>query len=435
MIRAARAPSLGLRRFQAGFARRVRVLDLPDEAPVRRGHFLVLLLLLPFFGEVFQYLKPVLPLWALSKAFPILSFPLCLFLLRGDRLPRGSRQLLVSMLYLVLVPSFTGIFTYGQSFFLGLTSQVKLLPILYFFSFTGLLRLLRPSASEIAKPFLALALASFATLILLWLSVPHSSYTGSYSIGDAPLFTFDNRGYRIRMPYFFGIVGTFYCFRRFFAEGKLQWLLLTAAGFASVVGIIRARSTVLGLALVLAIGAIRFSKRFTRIVLLCALPFAAAALVSIPYVASAFSTSNESGFSIRRISLEKAIAFLGDDPLRWLFGVGSLSPLDPGGMMRFFNHTFFLADITWVGTIFEFGLIGALLILLLPARGLWESRHVQSTRAGAFLGSLQDYLLYSILISGLYPLTLQPGEFALILAILVHEQDRRAPDDPRFSPA
>ena len=435
MIQAARMPGIGLRRFLAAHTPAPVSLDLPDEAPIRWRPFLLLLVLLPMFGEVFHYMKIVMPLWALSKAFPLLSLPLCVFLLRGDTLPRGTRQILVTMLYLILVPSFTGIFTYQQSFLLGLTSQVKLLPILYFFSFTGLLRIVRPTSSELARSVFTLAVLSFALLLLLWLFVPQSAYSSVYKIGDSPLYSIDNRGNRIRMPYFFGILGIFYCFRRFFAEKKVFWLLATAAGFASVLVIIRTRSTALGIAVVLAIGAVRFSRPAMRVAMLALLPFAAAALFTIPYLHTVFDTGIESGFDTRRISIQKAVEYLGQDPFRWLFGVGSITPFDPGGMIRFFNHYFFLADITWVGTVFEFGIVGALLVLLIPARGLWESRRVRSSRAGAFLGSLQDYLLYAILISGLYPLTLQPGEFVLILAIFVYEIARATPDDPRFSPA
>ena len=68
-------------------------------------------------------------------------------------------------------------------------------------------------------------------------------------------------------------------------------------------------------------------------------------------------------------------------------------------------------------------------------RGIYESRFVKPDRHGAFLGALQDYLLYAVVVSLGYPLTLQPGEFALILAIVVHESKRFGAPDPRFSHA
>ena len=436
MIATSRAPGHGLRRFRTDREATERLaLEAPDAGPVRWRQFAVLLILLPLFGETFHYLKIVMPLWTLSKAFPILSLPLCLLSLRGGDVPRGTRQILIMLLYLLLVPSFTAIFSFQQNFFLGLTAQVKLLPILYFFSFTGLLRILKPSASEISKAFLTCAMLSFAVLIALWLLVPQTAYQTHYTIADSPFFSVDSRGDRIRMPYFFGIAGTFYCYRRFFSEKKILWLAAAFAGYASMVSLIRARSEVLGMSVILAASAVRFSKARTRAITLAIIPFAAVALLSIPYVASVFDTSAASGFETRRLTIEQCIAFLGTSPVHWLLGVGTITPLDPYGLIRYFNHSFFLADVTWIGTIFEYGLIGAVLVLLLPLRGIYESRSVRPTRQGAFLGSLQDYLIYAIVVSIGYPLTLQPGEFALILAIVVHERTRFGAADPRFSPA
>ena len=431
MIQQQRVPAFVLRRTQQ-YVPRVVTIDSPDELPVRWPYFLVVFLALPFFGELFHYLKPLPPLWALSKAFPILTLPFCFFAMKDGPAPRGSRQILLSLLYLFLVPSFTAMFSFNQNFFLGLTAQVKLLPILYFFSFTGFLRLLKPTSSEIAKSFLYWGLLLFGILVLLWLLVPQSVYEELHKATEAPIFSFDSRGNRIRMPYIFGTIGTFYCFRRFFAEKKVWWLLGTIAGFASVMGIIRMRAAVLGLAMVFALNTLRFSKPKIRLIILALLPFAAAALLSVPYVASTFDTGSQSGFDIRRGTIEKATAFLGGNPLHWAIGVGTITPLDSTGLIRYFNHSFFLSDITWLGITFEFGLIGAVLLLMIPGRGLWESRRVSATRQGAFLGSLQDYLIYSIVISTGYPLTMAPGEFAMILAILVHESARYGANDPRF---
>lgn len=432
MIQQQRVPAFVLQRTQRTFRAPIATIDSPDELPIRWPQFLLLFAVLPLFGEVFHYLKVLPPMWALSKAFPILTLPLCFFAMKDGPAPRGSRQILLSLLYLFLVPSFTAVFAFQQNFFLGLTAQVKLLPILYFFSVTGFLRLLKPTSSEIAKGFLYWGLVLFVVLILLWIFVPQSVYEVLHKAGDAPMFSHDSRGNRIRMPFLFGTIGIFYCFRRFFAEKKVWWLLGTIAGFAAVMGLIRMRAAVLGLSMVFAINTLRFSKPKTRILILALLPFAAAALLSVPYVASTFDTGSQAGFDIRRGTIEGAIAFLGNDPLRWLIGVGTITPLDPMGLIRYFNHSFFLADITWLGITFEFGLIGAVLLLMIPVRGLWESRYVRDSRQGAFLGSLQDYLIYSILISTGYPLTMAPGEFAMILAIMVHESARYGANDPRF---
>ena len=145
-------------------------------------------------------------------------------------------------------------------------------------------------------------------------------------------------------------------------------------------------------------------------------------LFTIPYLRSIFATDQSSGFDMRWGTVTDALDFLGTNPLHWIFGVGTLSPLDPAGLITWFNHFFFLADITWLGVIFEYGLVGALLILLIPVRGLMLSRIVPQSR---LLASLRDYLLYALLISPLYPLTLSPGEVAIILSLFVFTLERR----------
>lgn len=378
---------------------------------------------LPLFGQSFHYLKDLAPLWALSKVFPLLSLPLALLLTRGER-PVAARQMLLSFVWLTLTPTFIAIFTFQQTFFLGLAAQVKLLPLLYFFSFLGLLRWLRPTLAEIAAGFLLWGVATFLILILLSAFAPQSWYSEHYVAGEAPLLSRDGRGNRIRMPMYFGLVTLFYVYRRFFQTRRWRWLALAALGFGLVVGVVRTRSTVLGVAAIGAIDAITAASARTRMLLLVLLPAAFAALFSVPYVASVFRTDQSSGFDVRWISSVKAVDFLGTDPLRWLFGVGTISPVDPAGLMTYFNHFFFLADITWLGVIFEFGLVGAALILAIPLRGFALVRHARAFGDDPFLGALQDYLVYAVLISELYPLTLAPGEFGVILAVAVYRLER-----------
>lgn len=385
---------------------------------------LVLAVVLPLFGQSFHYMKDAAPLWALSKVFPLLSLPLAFLLFRGAR-PEASRQILISFVWLTLVPTFIAISTFQQTFFVGLAAQVKLLPILYFFSFLGLLRWMQPPLREIAIAFLIWGAVTYVILLLTWGAAPQSWYKDKYVLGESPLLSHDSRGNRIRMPMYFGLIGIFYAYRRFFATRRWLWLVVAAIGFGLVVGLVRTRSTVLGIAAVAAITAFTAASARTRLLLVALLPLAFVALFSVPYVASVFSTDSNSGFDVRWISTVKAVDFLGLSPFRWLFGVGTISPIDPAGLMTYFNHFFFLADITWVGVVFEFGLLGAALILAIPARAFVLVRRARDIADDPFLGALQDYAVYAVLISELYPLTMAPGEFGVILAIAVYVLERR----------
>lgn len=402
---------------------RRRSLALPA-ADVRWRLVAALMPLFLLFGQVFHYVKAIPPLWALSKAFPILTLPLALLLFAGTR-PPAMRQVLITFTWLVLVPSFIAIWTFQQSFFAGLAAQVKLLPILYFFSVLALLRRVRPTLGEIGWAFLIAGLATFAVLIALGVLAPQSWYAEHYKAGDSPILSADSRGNRIRMPMYFALIATFWAYRRFLGEWRPRWLVLAGAGFACVMLLVRTRSMVLGVVGIAAINAWMAASKGMRVALVVLLPMLLGLLFTVPYVASVFRTDSASGFDVRWISTVKAIDFLGLDPLRWLFGVGTISPLDPDGLMTYFNHFFFLADITWIGVLFEYGLVGALMILAIPLRGLALMRDARRAADTPFLAALQDYLVYSLLISELLPMTLAPGELTVIMAIAVYAREAR----------
>lgn len=157
-----------------------------------------------------------------------------------------------------------------------------------------------------------------------------------------------------------------------------------------------------------------------RILILMLGPVGLAGLFSINYLGSLFGSTGANGLDIRVETIKGATEFLGDDPLRWLLGVGTISPASSDSLQSYFNHFFFLGDITWIGIIFEFGLVGAALILLLQLRGLAFYHRNLARLDSDFLLSLRDYVLFEVVISNLYPLTLSPGESMMICAIFVY---------------
>ena len=391
-----------------------------DETPLRPGVMAVLLLALPMFGQIFHYMKDLLPLWSLSKAFPILSLPLALVVFRHPSVPM-TRQVLLSFLWLVVVPSFAGIFYFEQDFFTGLTAQVKLLPMLYFFSFLGLLLLLQPTLRELTAAFLIYGLITFMSLVILWAIIPQSWYEEHYVTGGSPLFTVDNRGNRIRMPMYFGIIAIFYYYRRFLRQPSFGTLAAALIGVFLTMGVVKTRAMLVGIAGVLILNGFFTTRGFLRYAVSGAALAGAAGMFSFGYLRTVFRTDPASGFDVRWQTVLKATAFLGFDPTRWLLGVGTISPTSKDSLSAFFDHFFFLADITWLGIVFEFGLVGALLFLVYELRGmLFYHRALKPHIDSHFLGSLQDYLLYVLLISNLYPPTLTPGETAVILAIYAY---------------
>lgn len=378
-----------------------------------------LLALLPLFGQTFHYISALVPLWALSKAFPVLSLPAALRLGGEPRFPL-TRQILISFAWLTLLPSFAAVFYFHESFFTSITAQVKLLPILYFFSFLAFLLALRPTLGELERSFIIAGVVVICALIVLWAVVPSSWYRESYVIGQSPLFSSDNRGHRIRMSMYFPVILLFFCYRRAFFERHAGYLLGAVVAFVVALLIVKTRAMIIGILGVLAINTIVWARPLARVGLLVGVPFALTSIFSAGYLATTFSTSPDTGFDTRRISVTLATRFLGSDPMRWLFGVGTISPTSHDSLIDYFHHFFFLADITWLGIVFEYGLIGALILLLFQLRGLFFYRRLRAKIEDDFLGALFDYLVYILLISFFYPPTLTPGETAVILAIYVY---------------
>jgi hypothetical protein len=154
-----------------------------------------------------------------------------------------------------------------------------------------------------------------------------------------------------------------------------------------------------------------------RFGLIALIPFALLALFQTPMMASIFSTDKAYAFDVRYISTMKAIAFWVPIPC-----AGSLARARSArsilGDDDLFQPLLFLADITWMGVIFEFGLVGAILIMALPLRGIWMMQRLRA-RGHALNGALQDYLIYCVLVSEMFPLTMAPGEVTMIMAIAV----------------
>jgi len=379
----------------------------------------IFVLLLPFFGQFFSYMKDVLPLWALAKAFPLLSLPLALILLRHPQFPM-TRQILFSFFWLVLVPTALSINYFQQDFFVGLGAQVKLLPILFFFSFLGLMLLVEPTLKELTAAFLICGLVTFAAVLIIWALAPDSAYSTRYVVGTSPLLTSDHRGHRIRMPMYFGIIATFYAYRRFLASGQIRWLITSLFGLGLTLGLVKTRAMIVGIAGVFAIRGFLAASGWMKIVVALIAPLALSGLFSFGYLSTLFSTDRAAGIDTRLKTIAAAMNFLGNDSWRWIFGVGTISPTSSDSLFAYFDHFFFLADITWLGVVFEYGIVGSLIFLLFELRGIWFSFRLSKRVDSAFLGALTDYLIYVLLISSLYPLTLTPGETSVILAIFVY---------------
>ncbi len=393
--------------------------SIPSDA-ASRVRIAILILALPLFTQTFHYMKDLWPLWALSKAFPLLSAPLAIALL-WQRVPRDALAWLGAFLWLVLMPSVMAIFAFDQSFFIGLTAQVKLLGMLHAVSFLGLLLVLRPSLAELLTAFAIWGMIMAVALSALWALAPMSWYATGYEFGDAPLLSIDHRGARIRMPMFFILVGLFVGFRAMLDRITLRNLALVMGALALAIFVVKTRAMIAATLVTIALVMIGSMRPALRITLWASALIGALIVLQLPEVTRLFDADLASGADIRITTFRLAMEFMGGDPGRWLLGAGTISPIDPGALARFFNHFFFLSDIGWLGVIFEYGLVGAAIFAGLIARAWWIGREALKAMPSPFLAGLQDYILFVAVISPLYStMTLQPGEVAVIAAIFIY---------------
>ncbi len=397
-------------------------IQQPGHMPrgLRLWPVLILLLVLPFFGQSFHYVKDVSVLWAISKAFPVISLPLVLFLIGCPPIPLVGLYLTM-LAYLITVPSLTSIFSFDQNLILALGSQVKILPFLYFFSFLGFLVLLRPNFREVRFCFVFFGILTYFLLLLFGLFIPADWYDGFYSDESSRMFTHDDRGYRIRMPMFFGNVFLFYSFRAFLKYKHLWSLISVALMLALLLIFVKQRTFfVAQMGVLFMISLLTATPPVVRFLVIPAAALAAALMPSIDYFAFVINASETGVHVIRLLAAEQTHEFLSENMLRWVFGAGTLSPLGDIDLTDYFGQTFFLEDIGWLGNIFEYGIIGWLLLMSAHvAAAIYFIRNIWNYDE-TFSFALFCQIVYIVLVSILHPVTVAPGEFAICLAIMVY---------------
>ena len=196
---------------------------------------------------------------------------------------------------------------------------------------------------------------------------------------------------------------------------------MVLGALALAIFVVKTRAVIAASIVVLALVLIGTLRPTLRIVLFAVAFAGAIVLLQLPMAESLLDNGLASGADIRLTTLRKAMEFLGSNPINWLLGVGTFSPLDPGALARFFNHFFFLSDIGWFGLIFEYGVLGTVILLGLVLRVWLMGRQLRRSVRSPFLMALQDFALFVLIISPIYPtMTLQPGEVATIAAIFIY---------------
>lgn len=378
---------------------------------------LMVVLGLPMFAQSFQYVVDLLPLYALSKVWPILTLPLAIA--GAARLPvPGKALLLVTYAWLFGVSPAISIVELGNTPLGALSTTIKVWPLINVFGLAAFLVWMKPDPTALRRICIGLGLFTFATMLVLWVVVPFSAY--QQGILETKLFLWDiERGKRIYAPMFFGMLSIFTLNRSMWIRPKLWKALLIIACFVVLLTLYKQRTAIAAAGLTVLIGAILSlpRRRALTFVLL-----GAVAVMILPLMLQ-YVTDQELGASLggslstRQAQLAVAVDFLSAEPWRWLVGVGSMTratDVSLGDVVG--SDYFFLADLGWLGVAFEYGLIGAGLLVLIHLLGLYLGARL-ADRPEPLGRALLDYVIYILLTSAVYSPVFAPGELAACMGL------------------
>ena len=408
----------------------------PDAARHRLTvQFVVLVCLLPLFGQTFYYLVELPVPYLLSKAWPVLVLPLTAYALFGPVVP--YKALYATMLaYLIGISPILSMINFGSGLPDALTTTVKIWPFTFYLALAVLLAWLRPTPALLTRAAVVLGAATFVAMLLLWVLVPARWYD---STGATKLLLFEaERGYRIFMPMFFCLLFIFYLTRRFCERRELWTLALVAVCFVLLL-VINKQRVMIGAAWLVVLYAL-FSATRDRwrqfVIAIGLIGLAGMALLLMGPVFERYFAALGGSVSVRQRSIRTAIDFLGDDPLRWLVGLGATTRFSTTTLADVFgDKQFYLADIGWLGIIFEYGIVGAILVAVVYVAGFAFTRSVVRTVGTPFSAALYDYAVFLLITSLVYSFVFTTGELATIMALAGYlHQATGAPVAPSPAP-
>jgi hypothetical protein len=224
------------------------------------------------------------------------------------------------------------------------------------------------------------------------------------------------------MPMFFGILTIFYLARRLIMRRDLLAGVGVLIGFALLILIFKQRTVILSVALTIGWIAFRCSRGWVRALLLAGGVTAVIAVGILIFgpLLSRLESALGASLSIRQLSIQLALDYIQGHPLVMMFGAGSITRLSQNtlsGLLGFAH--FYLADIGWLGIVFEYGLTGAALIIAVYVATLRQAS-VTPPRDEPFLRAIGDYVIYQFLTSAVQSLVFTPGEVALLMALVVY---------------
>ena len=398
----------------------IRTLQPLAEAG-HRMRLLTLLAALPLFASTFHYVPDVLPLYYLSKLWPFLTLPVAA--IGYFRLKLPARLLYVAgIAYLISIPPFMAMLYLQSSLYEATLTVVKFMPLTFYFSLSLMLAWLRPTSAELRQSITVLGTVTYVVMVVLWVTVPASNYRNEWFPNTIFLSDDGQRGARIQMPMFFGLLLIFQLCHDLVRRFRLIDLCKLLLCFAVQLTIYKERIPIAFSLLIVMLTFVSSMMR-SRILGVLVLGFLGAGTLAAGLVVLGLG-SLEGKFggslSVRIDTTVLAWNYIVADPLRWIVGVGATTRYASFTTAMMFRDPFFvLQDIGWLGVVFEAGLIGSLFIAAMYAFGIWVAEATLKDKDGV-MPAMADYALYIAASSVIYSPTYLPAEIAFVTAVAVY---------------
>ena len=121
---------------------------------------------LPLFAQTFYYLNEIPPPYLLSKAWPIITFPLTLYAMARMALP-AKHIYLVLFAYTIGFTPLISMIQLGNAFLDALTTTVKIWPFTYYFGLSAMLYWIAVPGERVRRACLILGLGTFVLMVVM----------------------------------------------------------------------------------------------------------------------------------------------------------------------------------------------------------------------------------------------------------------------------
>jgi hypothetical protein len=323
---------------------------------------------------------------------------------------------MVGLLYLVAQSALVSLLQYGQPLLYGVLAQVKLFPVLYYLPVLFLLRTWRISTAELHRALLWLGTALVALYFAVELLIdPASVSTRARSV----LIKYDLiRGYRFCLPLVFHETLVFLCFRTFLQSGTWRHLLLVLVSLAYITFWAQPRMELIAVIAVLLFATMgrRAGGMVPRLLFL---GLAAAALPFLSRLVYFRQSAVVQAMLSRWDTASLCLSYLNESATHWLFGAGYLNPvLNDVTLQSLYGDQFWPSDVGWLGVVFEYGLLGATLILVFYGFLLRETWRFRAQETPPVLLALRDFVYKTLILTPLVPsVPLFAGLYVTLLAV------------------